>query len=235
MAVITLPTSGIPVAGSRVFLIEAAEAIEVSRAIRINSQGKASVATCSDATRDDVDGFSTSKAYAAGQWITYVKPGTHLTVSGLTKGVTYYLAHGTDEVQTATITGSPAGGTFRLTYAGAQTATIAYNANAATITTALEALSTIGTGNVLVTGTGPFVITFKKSLGAKSLGLITTSHTFTGGTSPDIAVVETTDGAPDGKICLFADLVTNDSIVVIGAAVSATDLVIAPNVLNAVV
>lgn len=43
-------------------------------------------------------------------------------------------------------------GTFALTYAGQATAPIAYNANAAAVQSALEALSTIGAGNVTVTG-----------------------------------------------------------------------------------
>jgi hypothetical protein len=45
-----------------------------------------------------------------------------------------------------------ASGTFRLGYAGQLTSAIAYNATAATVRTALEALSTIGAGNVTVTG-----------------------------------------------------------------------------------
>lgn len=43
-------------------------------------------------------------------------------------------------------------GTFTLGYAGQLTAPIAYNANAATVQSALESLSTIGAGNVTVTG-----------------------------------------------------------------------------------
>src|SRR5215217_5547460 len=61
---------------------------------------------------------------------------------------------GANEQQTVTITGTPTGGTFTLTYAGATTAAIAYNAAAAAVTTALEALPNIGPGNVLTSG-GP--------------------------------------------------------------------------------
>jgi hypothetical protein len=43
-------------------------------------------------------------------------------------------------------------GTFTLGYAGQLTSAIAYNANAATVQSALEGLSTIGAGNVTVTG-----------------------------------------------------------------------------------
>lgn len=105
---------------------------------------------------------------------------------------------GTNEVQTVTITGAPTGGTFRLTFAGQQTATIAYNATAATVRAALEALSTIGVGSVTVTGgpgpATPYVVTFVEQLAAENVGQMTASHAFTGGTTPAIAVATTTPG-----------------------------------------
>jgi hypothetical protein len=69
---------------------------------------------------------------------------------------------GTNEVQTITLTGSPTGGTFTLTFNGQTTAPIAYNASAATVDSALEALSNIGSGDVSVTGSsgGPWTIDF---------------------------------------------------------------------------
>src|SRR3954451_6710120 len=76
---------------------------------------------------------------------------------------------GVNEQQTVTITGTPTGGTFTLTYAGATTAAIAFNAAAAAVTTALEALPNIGPGNVLVSGGPgpgtPYVVTFQNALG----------------------------------------------------------------------
>lgn len=61
---------------------------------------------------------------------------------------------------TVTIGGSPTGGTFTLTYAGQTTAGIAYNAAASAVQSALEALSTIGSGNATVTGSsgGPYTV-----------------------------------------------------------------------------
>lgn len=47
----------------------------------------------------------------------------------------------------------PSSGTFTLTFVGQTTAAIQYNATPAQVQAALEALSTIGTGNVLVTAT----------------------------------------------------------------------------------
>ena len=74
---------------------------------------------------------------------------------------------GANEQQTVTVTGTPTGGTFTLTYAGATTAAIPFGATSAQVVTALEALPNIGAGNV--TGSGgalpgtPVVITFARS------------------------------------------------------------------------
>lgn len=58
------------------------------------------------------------------------------------------------------------GGTFKLSYQGQTTAAIAYNATAAAVQTALAALTTVGTGNVAVTGNagGPWTVTFVGTL-----------------------------------------------------------------------
>ena len=55
-----------------------------------------------------------------------------------------------DAVQQVALTGSS--GTFTLTFGGQTTAAIAYNATAATVQSALQSLSSIGSGNVLVSG-----------------------------------------------------------------------------------
>lgn len=107
---------------------------------------------------------------------------------------------GTNEVQTVTITGAPTGGSFRLTWDGQQTVVIAYNATAATVRAALEALPNIGVGNVTVSGgpgpATPYVVTFVEQLAAENVAQMTATHTFTGGTTPAIAVTTTTPGAP---------------------------------------
>jgi len=104
----------------------------------------------------------------------------------------------TNEAQTVTITGTPTGGTFTLTYSGQTTSTIAYNATAATVLAALQALSNIGDNDVSVTGGPgpgtPYVVTFKGVLGGTDVAQMTAAHTFTGGTSPNIAVSTTTAG-----------------------------------------
>ena len=102
----------------------------------------------------------------------------------------------TAEVQTVTITGSPTGGTFTLSFRSQTTAAIAYNASATAVRTALEALSSIGTGRVSVTGGPgpgtPWVVTFDHVEG--DLPLMTATSSLTGGTTPAVAVTQTTPG-----------------------------------------
>ncbi len=107
-------------------------------------------------------------------------------------------ASDTNEVQTITITGTPTGGTFTLSFKGYTTTALAYNASGATVDAALEALSGIGTGGVTVTGgpgpATPYVVTFTGQLGNQNVPAITAVASFTGGTTPAIAVVVTTPG-----------------------------------------
>ena len=107
-------------------------------------------------------------------------------------------AGGTNEVQRATITGVPTGGTFTLTYAGATTSAIAYNATAGAVQTALENLSNIAPGDVVVSGgpgpATPYTITFGGTFAARDIAAITATGSFTGGTTPTIAMSTTTPG-----------------------------------------
>lgn len=62
--------------------------------------------------------------------------------------------------------GAQTSGTFTLTLGGQTTTALAYNATAATVQTAMQALSTVGTGNCTVTGSagGPYTVTFVSSV-----------------------------------------------------------------------
>lgn len=105
----------------------------------------------------------------------------------------------TNEVQTVTITGTPTGGTFRLSFKGYTTGTIPYSASAAVVDAALEALTTIGSGGVTVSGGPgpgtPYVVTFTNQLGNQTNPLITANSSgLTGGTTPSVGVVRTTAG-----------------------------------------
>lgn len=108
---------------------------------------------------------------------------------------------GVSEVQTVTITGTPTGGTFTLTWNGQTTAAIAYNATAAAVQTALEALSNIGVGDVAVTGgPGPgtaYTVTFRGALSDQDVAALTATASLTGGTTPGVTIATTTAGAVD--------------------------------------
>jgi hypothetical protein len=105
---------------------------------------------------------------------------------------------GTDEAQTVTITGTPTGGSFTLTFNGQTTGTIAYNAAATAVQTALIALSNIDTGDVTVTGGPgpgtPYVVTFGGQYADENVPQMTATPSFTGGTSPNVTVTTTTAG-----------------------------------------
>ncbi|MGW1468561.1 hypothetical protein ACWCPT_29970 [Streptomyces sp. NPDC002308] len=102
----------------------------------------------------------------------------------------------TNEVQTATITGAPTGGTFTLTYNGQTTAAIAYNATAATVQAALIALSNLAPGDVVVTGnaSGPYTLTFGGTLLGDNVVSLTATASLTGGTTPGVTMATTTAG-----------------------------------------
>lgn len=85
-----------------------------------------------------------------------------------------------NEQQTITITAT--GGTYTLTFRGQTTSSLNYNANAGTIQTALQALSTIGASNATVTGTGPFVVEFAGDLAETDVPkLLPNNASMTGG------------------------------------------------------
>lgn len=99
---------------------------------------------------------------------------------------------GVNAVYTVTI-GAATGGTFTLTVGGQTTAGIAYNATAIAVENALEALSTVGQGNVTVSGNagGPYTVTFVSALGAQPVALTGSGTGLTGGA---FAVTSTTTG-----------------------------------------
>lgn len=103
-----------------------------------------------------------------------------------------------NEVQSLSLSGTPTGGTFTVAYEGSTTANIAFNANAAAVQTALTALASIGTNNVVVTG-GPLpaavTITFQGTLAGIDASLLTlVTNALTGGTSPTAVITTTTPG-----------------------------------------
>lgn len=118
-----------------------------------------------------------------------------------------------DEVQVATITGAPTGGTFTLTYEGDTTAGIAFNAAAAAVQTALEALPDIDPGDVTVTGAagGPYTFTWLGTLG--DVDQITADGSgLTGGVNPGVTMSTTTTGSEMTSIGYAAPAVGVDPL-----------------------
>jgi hypothetical protein len=90
------------------------------------------------------------------------------------------------------------GGTFKLTVTNVstgesdETAAIAWNANAATVEAAVEALDTVGAGNGTTTGTGPWTITFSGDLAGSDMLVTVSNQSVTdGGVAEDVTVAET--------------------------------------------
>jgi hypothetical protein len=118
-----------------------------------------------------------------------------------------------DEVQTATITGAPTGGTFTLTFEGDTTAGIAFDAAAGDVQTALEALPDIDPGDVAVTGAagGPYTFTWLGSLGDVS-SITASGAGLTGGINPGVTMATTTTGSDMTSIGYAAPAVGVDPL-----------------------
>jgi hypothetical protein len=112
----------------------------------------------------------------------------------------------TNEQQQIAITGTPTGGTFTITFPFAlggsgTTAAIQYNAAASAVKSAIVAITggKFTTDDIDVTGGPgpgtPYVLTFKGRYGQTNVAPITTTNSFTGGTSPNTTITEVTPGA----------------------------------------
>lgn len=137
----------------------------------------------------DIDGSANQSQLTASDYSTSSTGVHRLTVSVASHVVRV------DEQQTITLTGTPTGGTFTLTFDGQTTASIAYNASASTIDTALENLSNIGSGDLTVSGSagGPWVVTFGGSLAGTDVALMTgNGASLTGGSGQSLTVASVT-------------------------------------------
>jgi hypothetical protein len=99
----------------------------------------------------------------------------------------------TNEIQQVIIQGNPTGGTFTLTFQGQTTGPLAHNVSAADMQAALEALPSIGSGNVSVTlgqtGFGPtYSVEFTGNFALQDQPEMTASSSLTGGSFPTVTV-----------------------------------------------
>lgn len=132
----------------------------------------------------------TAAAYPDG-----VPSGTPIGIVTATGLAGPYTGDATDEVQTITEGGSGLT-SFTLTFGGETTDSIDDDATAEDVQAALEALSTIGEGNVAVTGTGPWTVRFQGDLENTNVAQMTATPT--GGTGT-ITIATTTAGGADAS------------------------------------
>lgn len=119
------------------------------------------------------------------------------------------------EVQTYTL-GAPTGGTYKLSFDGQQTATIAFNANAAAVSSALDALSNLVVTTDYVVSGGPsnsaaIVVTFQAggAYGGKdvpALQIDPSALTGSTGVNPTVATTTTQGAAASGLSTIGAFL-----------------------------
>lgn len=136
---------------------------------------------------------------------------------------------GTDEVQSITIDAT--GGTFTVTFDGQTTSAVAYNASAATLQTALLALSNLDSGDVVVTG-GPgasaaYVLTFGGNYAKRNVPAVTTNAaSLTGGASTATVATTTAGVAPTLTVTVETCKTSNGTFRSVGTftAVAGTDL-----------
>ncbi|MDB5313782.1 MAG: hypothetical protein JWO38_7984 [Gemmataceae bacterium] len=136
----------------------------------------------------------------------WTRPGS--VPSGSSTVLVTSVSYAADAVQTAQLTGSPTGGTFTLTFGGQTTSAIAYNATPATVQTALQALSSVGSGNAVVTAgiRGGWQVRFAGALaGAFQAALTASGAGLTGGTSPGVSVSVVSAGRDAGRVQATTD------------------------------
>jgi hypothetical protein len=140
-----------------------------------------------------------------------------------------------NEKQLVTVAGALGGGDFILSFNGSSTSPLLSTATAAQVDAALEALPTIGVGNVAVTGAdgGPWTVEFVGALGGTDQPLMTSDESNIvitiiqdgmANSAPSVATGVPLTAAQHNQLLYIADY--SDPIV------SGTDLQIAPNQLT---
>lgn len=142
--------------------------------------------------------------------------GARFTIDTVADTIFTVSAKNDNEQQEVTI-GSQTGGTFTLTFDGQETGNIDFDATSGEVQTALEALSNIASGDVVVTGSGPWIVEFQGTYEGTDVALMTIDGTnLTGGSGEDVTLLHaggttwelTFSPALDG-----GDLPANDDVI----------------------
>lgn len=147
---------------------------------------------------------------------TTVPVGARFTIDTVAATTFTVTAANSNEQQEVDI-GTQTGGTFTLTFDGQITAAIAYNAVAADVQSALEALSNIAVGDVEVTGSGPWTVEFKGTYEGTGVAEMTIDGTnLTGGAGEAVTTLHA--GATTWKLTFTpaldgADLPADDDVI----------------------
>jgi len=131
------------------------------------------------------------------------REGVNLSGAMMAQKYTDDVQMSTNEVQRVTLTNAT-GGTFKLTFDAQETGTIAYNAAASAVQAALEALSNIDVGDVVVTGVagGPYDVEFRGQYRQTNVNAMTADGGSLTGTSPTVAVTTPTPGVAPTQLSL---------------------------------
>lgn len=98
-----------------------------------------------------------------------------------------------NEKQLITLPGHPTSGTFTLTFQGQTTSGIAHDSSAASLQTALEALSNISSGDVIATAgsVGGWQVEFAQNLGSQDVALLAANGTSLSGGGVATSTIQT--------------------------------------------
>lgn len=102
------------------------------------------------------------------------------------------------EISNISLTGAPTGGTFNVTVSGQNTPPIGFGVTTGVMAGFLSNLTTVGAGNVTVTGStgGPWFASFAPALGP--LAVSAANISLVNGTAPGAAVIEQSAGGRTG-------------------------------------
>lgn len=139
---------------------------------------------------------------------TIVPVGARFTTAGI---ATVRTVTATQNSQQWTVTIDATGGTFTLTLNSEETSAIAFDAASSVVQTALEALASVTSGDVTVTGDGPHTITLAGDLANSSGNTLTSDPASLTGGASTAAVVSVQDGTTTWEVT-FSPAIASGSV-----------------------